>query len=106
MANKCIILYADEFRADVWEQYCKICGESPDAISLQIAFNDYEVEAEYLEEVDEDDEEDADELVHYRCTNCDFCFDEHEITGMWEDGRDACPACGSPLDDDDIDYVG
>lgn len=39
----------------------------------------------------------------YRCSECDYRFDEDEITGMDDDGNDLCPACGKSLTEDDID---
>ena len=51
-----IVLYAEDFNSDIWEEYCEICGESPSAISLRIPFNPQKVEAEY-EEYDESDGE-------------------------------------------------
>lgn len=106
MAKKYIVLHDEDFIAEVWEQYCMICGESPEATSLKIIFDEGDVEAEYLEDIDFDEDEDEDEQVHYRCTNCDFCFDEHEITSIGDDENGLCPACGKPLDDYDIDYIG
>ena len=111
MDKKCVILYAEDFTADVWEQYCIICNKSPMATSLKIIFNEGDVEEEYDDLIidfgdEEFPEEDEDELVHYRCTNCDFCFDEHEITSIDDDENGLCPACGKPLDDYDIDYIG
>ena len=43
------------------------------------------------------------ELKKYRCKICDLCFTEDEITSMDDDENDLCPACGKPLDEDDID---
>ena len=53
-----IILYADDFSYDVWEEYCEICGEDASAISLTISFDIYKnVKAVY--------EEDEEEEGHY-----------------------------------------
>ena len=42
----CIILYADEFDCDVWEQYCDICGVSYDSSYIKIKFNNNDVETD------------------------------------------------------------
>ena len=34
-----IVLYADEFDYDVWQQYCDICGVSYNATYIEIKFN-------------------------------------------------------------------
>ena len=44
-------------------------------------------------------------VVTYRCTECDLCFTEYEITGINENGNDLCPACGKALDENDIDFL-
>lgn len=44
-------------------------------------------------------------VVTYRCTECDLCFTEDEITGMDENENDLCPACGKALDENDIDLL-
>lgn len=51
-----IVLYADEFSKDVWEEYCDICGEDSSAISLTIRFVEEDCEAEYLEDDEERDD--------------------------------------------------
>jgi hypothetical protein len=40
-----IILYADDYDWDVWEQYCEICGVSKDASCIRINFDKKNVEA-------------------------------------------------------------
>ena len=40
-----IVLYADEYEYDVWEQYCNICKVSCDSTYIKIKFNDKDVEA-------------------------------------------------------------
>lgn len=75
-----IILYADEFDYDVWEDYCEICGVHHSARKITIVFNDEDVKAEYDEDEDEDDfdfEEEPpydDEDKHYirSSTNGDY----------------------------------
>lgn len=42
-----IVLYADEFDWDVWEQYCDICGVDYHATCITIKFNREDVEADY-----------------------------------------------------------
>ena len=56
-----IVLYPEDFAGDVWEDYCSICGESADALSLTIRFNSRNTEAEYSDDDDEEYEEDDDE---------------------------------------------
>lgn len=37
----------------------------------------------------------------YRCKKC-FCeFEQSEITAEDEQGRDLCPACANPINDED-----
>lgn len=43
---KHIILYADEFDSDVWEDYCKICGVSRNSRSITIIFNEENVKTD------------------------------------------------------------
>lgn len=45
-----IVLYADEYACDVWEQYCDTCGVSYDATYIKIKFNGEDVEADGWEE--------------------------------------------------------
>lgn len=60
-----IILYADDFTTDVWEEYCEICKEEPSAISLTITFDEFEnVKAEYEE----------DKSCNYICNLCGEVF--------------------------------
>lgn len=40
-----IILYADDYDWDVWEEYCAICGVSEDASCIRIQFDKNNVEA-------------------------------------------------------------
>ena len=54
MEKSRIVLYADEFPEDVWDEYCDICGEDSSAISLTIRFVKEDCEAEYLEDDDEE----------------------------------------------------
>ena len=42
---KYIILYADEYDYDVWEQYCDICGVSYTSTYIKIRFNENDVES-------------------------------------------------------------
>jgi len=45
-ANKSrIVLYADEFDEDVWEQYCEICDVPYDSSEITIYFDTKDVEA-------------------------------------------------------------
>lgn len=48
-----IILYADEFEAEVWEKYCEICDVPETAHKIIIFFDSKEVE---YKEYGEDDE--------------------------------------------------
>ena len=66
-----IVLYADDFSYDIWEQYCQICGESSNAISLTITFDmidgvkaeyDYN-EEEWEDEEELEEEEEKDEII-------------------------------------------
>ena len=41
-----IVLYADDFPTDVWEQYCDICGADSDSAYLKIKFRIEDVEYE------------------------------------------------------------
>ena len=41
-------------------------------------------------------------MTEYRCTKCDLQFDDREITAEDEQGRDLCPACTKPLNENDI----
>lgn len=41
-----IVLYADEFNRDVWEQYCDICRVSYDSTYIKIRFNRINVETD------------------------------------------------------------
>ena len=51
-----ITLYADEFPSYVWEEYCAICKEGHDAISLTIKFDVFkDVKAEYEDEENEEE---------------------------------------------------
>jgi len=43
---KYIILYADEFDYDTWEQYCDICGVSRNSTVIKISFSDENVESD------------------------------------------------------------
>lgn len=46
MSDTRIVLYADDFDEDVWEQYCEICDVPYNTISeITIYFNKEEVEA-------------------------------------------------------------
>ena len=45
------------------------------------------------------------EPKNYRCKGCKLCFTEEEITSMDENENDLCPACGKPLNENDIDYL-
>ena len=38
-----IVIYADEFDYDVWQEYCEICNVPTDATSIEIKFNDKDV---------------------------------------------------------------
>lgn len=60
MLDRTIILYADEFDHDVWEEYCDIVGVSHYASSITIKFNhkDVEVDEEKDEELTDEDYED------------------------------------------------
>lgn len=40
-----IVLYADEFDEDVWEQYCEICDVPYDSSEITIYFDTKDVEA-------------------------------------------------------------
>ena len=44
-----IILYADEFDADSWEQYCEICGVPATAYKITIFFDRKNVEYDETE---------------------------------------------------------
>lgn len=48
-----IVLYAEDYDYDVWQEYCDICGVDCYATSIKIKFNSEDVYA-YS---DEDDEE-------------------------------------------------
>lgn len=50
-----IVLWAEDFKADVWEEYCRIAGATPDAESIGITFDDNLVKVTYPN-VQEDDE--------------------------------------------------
>ena len=41
-----IILYADDYDYDVWEEYCDICGVDCDATYIKIHFDDKNVECD------------------------------------------------------------
>jgi hypothetical protein len=41
-----IILYADDYDYDVWEQYCDICGVSRKSTYIKIKFNDENVQSD------------------------------------------------------------
>lgn len=45
MLDRTIILYADDFDHDVWEEYCDVVGVSHNASSITIKFNHRDVEA-------------------------------------------------------------
>ena len=57
MVDRTIILYADDFDHDVWEEYCDVVGVSHYASSISIKFNHEDVEAgdEYYEDEEEED---------------------------------------------------
>lgn len=40
-----IVLYADEFDEDIWEQYCEICDVPSDSSEITIYFDTKDVEA-------------------------------------------------------------
>ena len=55
MKKNYIVIYAEDFDRDVWEDYCLATNVPTSAISITIYFNDKDVE--YIdEEEDEDDE--------------------------------------------------
>lgn len=39
-----IVLYADDYDWDVWEEYCDICGADCDATYIRIKFKSEDVE--------------------------------------------------------------
>ena len=39
-----IVLYADDYNYDVWEEYCDICGADYDATYIRIKFKSEDVE--------------------------------------------------------------
>lgn len=39
-----IVLYADDFDNDTWEQYCNICNASYNSSYIKIEFNNEDVE--------------------------------------------------------------
>lgn len=41
-----IVLYADDYDWDVWEQYCDICGVDYNASYIKIKFKSEDVEAD------------------------------------------------------------
>ena len=41
-----IVLYADDYDCDVWQEYCDVCGVSCDATYIKIKFNYNDVEAD------------------------------------------------------------
>ena len=43
--NSHIVLYADEFAKEVWEQYCEICDVLADASEITVYFDINDVEA-------------------------------------------------------------
>ncbi len=43
---KYIILYADDYDCDVWEEYCDACNVSHYATYIKIKFNANDVEAD------------------------------------------------------------
>ena len=42
-----IIIYADDFSYDIWEEYCEICGVDPSATSISISFDEDDVIPRY-----------------------------------------------------------
>lgn len=42
--NNRLVLYADEFHSEIWEEYCDICGVPYEADEFTIYFNDEDVE--------------------------------------------------------------
>lgn len=47
-----IVLYADEYNNDVWEQYCDICGVSCYSTYIKIKFNREDVESDMESDID------------------------------------------------------
>lgn len=41
-----IILYADDFDCDVWEEYCDVCGVSYNSTYIKIKFNTANIETD------------------------------------------------------------
>ena len=48
-----IVLYADEFADDIWEQYCDICGAPSDSTEITIYFDDNDVEHNGYDELED-----------------------------------------------------
>ena len=46
MEKSYIVIYAEDFDQDIWEDYCKICGVSTDCTYIKIKFLPEEVEGE------------------------------------------------------------
>ena len=42
-------------------------------------------------------------MMEYRCVKCGLEFDITEISAEDEQGRDLCPACGKPLNENDYE---
>lgn len=84
--TKYILLYADEFDPDTWENYCKIVGESPRAtvLRLQVCGSSAEHDEEEYDD-EEDDEEDIKELILEGI--------ENDIVKFIESPNDGCIAC-------------
>lgn len=58
MEKRYIILYADEFSSDVWEDYCRAAGVPASATEITIWFKEKDVEYKDGDEDKEDEEED------------------------------------------------
>ena len=50
-----IVLWAEDFDAETWKEYCRIAGATPDAESLGITFDDKFVKATYPNEQEDDE---------------------------------------------------
>lgn len=86
-----IILYADDYSYDVWEDYCHICGVGYDSTEINIGFNYDNVEAK-TDEDDDMDEDNAEEDNSIKCEHCWRYFPEEEIYFL-RNGTALCEDC-------------
>ena len=106
-----IVLYAEDFSDSVWADYCDICGESYNAISLTIPFDMLAVTAEYSDKdifarsavLINDALEDA--LLQYSAENIDVVVNEDGmVVTMYHSDNDSFIIGDTICSVEDIDF--